>query len=89
MEEQKEMTKNEAIKILMDEAVKNYSWSELFKAIRIAIVALRRSDSGKVENVTMHVDHMKGNCPICKTKLSNYGDLNYCYMCGKKLDWTN
>lgn len=38
-------------------------------------------------NVRQHVDHKTGYCPSCSTRLAHFGDMNYCYGCGSKLDW--
>ena len=40
-----------------------------------------------VLNEKNHVDHLSGDCSNCGEKLRNFGNVNYCWCCGKKLRW--
>ena len=88
-----EMTNKEAIEILLtgsaDMQNKKHSWNEIMDAIKIAVFELKRSIPEEVRSRTKHVDHVKGYCPSCGYCIKNYGDIEFCFKCGKKLDWTD
>ena len=51
-------------------------------------VAAEKAKAVLAENLKEHVDHYSGNCPRCKMKLQNYGEINYCPRCGQGVRWT-
>lgn len=86
------MTNKEAIEILLSGSAemhptKKHSWNEIMDAVKAAVVELKKGIPEKVNNRTYRVDHIKGNCPSCGDRILNYGDVEYCCKCGKKLDW--
>lgn len=53
----------------------------------MCIDALEKQIPKQPNNIHQHVDHKTGYCPSCNTRLAHFGDMNYCYGCGQKLDW--
>ena len=88
------MTNKEAIEILLTGSAemhptKKHSWNEIMDAVKIAVFELKRSIPAEVRSITKHVDHVKGFCPSCGQRIINYGDIEFCFKCGKKLDWAD
>ena len=80
------------------EAIEKLSWhsstngcgkctdAEHKEAKRVAIKALKKQDSQKVEKTILHFDGNHYKCPVCEELLSY--DQKYCDECGQRLDWS-
>ena len=81
------MDNERAIEVLYEfnNNVKPVLTEELEDATDLAIKALEKQASRKVNEITQYESILDGYCPCCQRYITSI--LNYCPDCGQCLDW--
>lgn len=61
----------------------------IMDACNVACDAMDTRIPKRLKNLRRHIDHDSGLCPVCGTRNTTYGEVNYCFSCGQALDWSS
>lgn len=71
-----------------------YQKEDLLKQLKSISEALDKQTEKKVLNMRPIMDfngneiNKRGECPVCGFEFSNFNNMEYCFCCGQKLDWS-